>query len=70
MALNSWCEILGIEVPRLEAVKHHAEASSYSLLLVALLERGEPMTLPEVARAGPGLDQEIQTGAGPGLPRR
>jgi hypothetical protein len=29
MVANPWCEILGIEVPRLEAVKSHAEASSY-----------------------------------------
>ena len=49
MVANPWCEILGIEVPRLEAAKNHAAASSYSLLLVALLERGKPMTLPEVA---------------------
>ncbi|MBN2573152.1 MAG: hypothetical protein JXP73_01180 [Deltaproteobacteria bacterium] len=49
MAGNHWCEILGIVPPRLEAVKNRPEASSYSLLLVALLERGEPMTLPEVA---------------------
>lgn len=46
---NPWCEILGIEVPRVEAVTDHREASAYTLLIVTLLERGAPMTLPEVA---------------------
>jgi hypothetical protein len=47
---NPYCEALGIRVPTLEAVRDHPEASSYTLLLVALLERGGPMTLPEVAK--------------------
>ncbi|MEX1363144.1 MAG: hypothetical protein AB1Z98_08465, partial [Nannocystaceae bacterium] len=46
---NAWCDALGIDVPSLDAVKAHREAKPYSLLLVALLERGEPMTLFEVA---------------------
>ncbi len=46
---NDWCASLGIECPRLEAVVSHPEANTYALLLVALLERGEPMTLAEVA---------------------
>ena len=46
---NAYCEALGIRVPALEAVRDHPEASPYTLLLVALLERGSPMTLPEVA---------------------
>jgi len=46
---NTYCETLGIPVPSLETVKEHREAKPYSLLLVALLERGGPMTLPEVA---------------------
>ena len=50
MANNDWCRTLGIEVPRLEAVRDHSEAIPYSLLLVALLERGEAMTLEEVAK--------------------
>ena len=49
-AVNRWCEVLGIEVPRVESVKDHREANSYALLLVALLERGEPLTLVEVAQ--------------------
>ena len=45
-----YCESLGIPVPALESVVGHREASYYSLLIVALLENGEPMTLEEVAR--------------------
>lgn len=44
-----WCEVLGIEKPSLESAKDHREANTYSLLLVALLEHGEPMTLEQVA---------------------
>jgi len=50
MANNDWCQALGIDAPRLEAVRDHSQAIPYSLLLVALLERGEPMTLDEVAK--------------------
>jgi hypothetical protein len=46
---NLYCRILGITVPDLASVKDHREANTYSLLIVALLERGEPMTLAEVA---------------------
>jgi hypothetical protein len=46
---NSYCEALGIEVPRLERVRDHPEATTFALLIVALLERGGPMTLVEVA---------------------
>lgn len=42
--------MLGMERPDLAAVKDHRQASTYSCLLVALLERGEAMTLEEVAR--------------------
>ena len=42
---NPYCRILGITVPNLASVKDHREANTYSLLIVALLERGEPMTL-------------------------
>lgn len=47
--MNPWCNILNIDVPSLERVRGHREASTYTLLLVALLERGGPMTLDEVA---------------------
>lgn len=46
---NTYCDVLGIDVPVLEAVAGHAEANTFSLLVVALLERGGPMTLRAVA---------------------
>ena len=46
---NAYCAALGIRVPRLEDAKSSPDANYYSLLLVALLERGEPMTLEDVA---------------------
>lgn len=46
---NHYCEVLGIDVPDLDQVWDHREASPYSRLIVALLERGEPMTLDQVA---------------------
>jgi hypothetical protein len=49
MTANAYCDPLHLAVPSLEAVKDHREAKTYSLLIVALLERGAPMTLVEVA---------------------
>lgn len=49
MTTNTWCAALGIAPPRLEAFADHREANTFSLLLVALLERGGPMTLAQVA---------------------
>lgn len=49
MTPNRWCKTLGIAPPKLETVAGHREANTFSLLLVALLERGEAMTLDEVA---------------------
>jgi len=46
---NKYCEALGIGVPALENAKDCSDANTYSLLIVALLERGEAMTLLEVA---------------------
>lgn len=46
---NAWCKALGIETPSLDAVVRHPDANTYALLLVALLERGGPMTLEDVA---------------------
>ena len=48
-AANPYCERLGIAVPSLAAVRAHPEANTYTLLIVALLQRGRPMTLAEVA---------------------
>jgi hypothetical protein len=50
VATNDWCSALGIERPDLAEVKDHNEANTYARLIVALLERGEEMTLPQVAK--------------------
>ncbi len=47
---NPYCHALGIQVPRLEVAKSSPDANYYSLLIVALLERGEPITLEEAAK--------------------
>jgi hypothetical protein len=47
---NPYCEALGIQVPRLEVARNSSAANHYSLLIVALLERGEPITLEEAAK--------------------
>lgn len=47
---NPYCEVLGIDPPRLEVVKDHVDANYYALLIVALLECGEPITLEEAAQ--------------------
>ena len=47
---NPYCEALGIQTPSLEVAKTSPDANYYSLLIVALLERGKPVTLPEAAR--------------------
>jgi hypothetical protein len=46
---NDWCRTLGIEPPTLDAVAHHREANTFAHLLVALLERGRPMTLADAS---------------------
>jgi len=46
---NPYCAVLGITVPSVEAAKDAPDANYYALLIVALLERGQAMTLPEVA---------------------
>jgi len=46
---NKYCDTLGIDEPVLERVKDGADANTYSLFIVTLLERGEPMTLHDVA---------------------
>ena len=46
---NSYCDALGIGIPKLEVAKDHPEANYYRLLIVFLLERGEPVTLQEAA---------------------
>lgn len=46
---NPYCAALHLPVPSLEAVKGRREAGTFAMLVVALLERGRPMTLAEVA---------------------
>lgn len=46
---NVYCEVLGIAVPSLAAVRTHREANTFNLLIVALLEAGHSLTLDEVA---------------------
>ncbi len=46
---NAYCVALGITVPRLEDAKSSPDANYYSLLIIALLERGVPMTLGDVS---------------------
>ncbi len=47
---NPYCEALGIKVPNLEKARESRDANYYSLLIVVLLERGQPVTLAEVAQ--------------------
>lgn len=46
---NAYCATLGIRPPRIEDAKSSPDANYYSLLVIALLERGGPMTLAEAA---------------------
>ncbi|WP_437572712.1 hypothetical protein [Sorangium sp. So ce542] len=46
---NRYCERLGIAVPRVEDVAAQGTAKLFHLMIVALLERGGPMTLDEIA---------------------
>ncbi len=46
---NPYCQALGISVPDLARAKDHPDANFYSLLIVALLERGAPISLLEAA---------------------
>ena len=48
-ATNPYCDALGIKVPSLEVAKESRAANYYALLIVVLLERGEPVTLQEAA---------------------
>jgi len=46
---NAYCAALGISPPRIEEAKSSPDANYYSLLIIALLERGAPMTLEDAA---------------------
>ncbi|MBK9386543.1 MAG: hypothetical protein IPN34_17155 [Planctomycetes bacterium] len=47
--MNAYCDALGIEAPRLESFHSNREVNTYTRLILALLERGEPMTLVQIA---------------------
>jgi hypothetical protein len=47
---NPYCAALGIRVPCLETARESPDANHYALLIVALLERGGPITLEDAAR--------------------
>ena len=47
---NPYCDALEIGIPNLEVVKDNRDANYYGLLIVVLLERGEPVTLQEAAQ--------------------
>lgn len=49
ISTNAYCAALGIPVPRMEDARSSPDANYYGLLLVALLERGGPLTLEEAA---------------------
>ncbi len=46
---NPWCEALQIPAPQLTAISPEALRNNFALLVAALLERGAPMTLHQVA---------------------
>jgi hypothetical protein len=46
---NPYCEALGINIPKLEVAKESPDTNYYALLIVVLLERGQPVTLQEAA---------------------
>ena len=46
---NAYCATLGISPPRIDDAKSSPDANYYSLLIIALLERGAPMTLDDAA---------------------
>lgn len=56
MTNSEWSKVLGITRPSLDKAKEHREANTYALLIVALLERGEPMTLVDVAERFEAVD--------------
>ena len=46
---NRYCQHLGIPVPRIEDVSGRPDVTLFQLAVVALLERGGPMTVDEIA---------------------
>lgn len=46
---NRYCQRLGIPVPRFEAVAGRPDVTLFQLVVMALLERGGPMSMDEIA---------------------
>lgn len=46
---NRYCQRLGIPVPHVEDAARRPEVTLFQLVVVALLERGGPMTVDEIA---------------------
>jgi hypothetical protein len=59
---NRYCERLGISVPRVEDVAERGRAKLFHLMVVALLERGAPMTLDEIAERLEAAGVTAETG--------
>jgi len=59
---NRYCERLGIPVPRVEDVVERGTAKLFHLMVVALLERGAPMTLDEIAERLEAVGVVAETG--------
>jgi len=47
---NAYCELLGIPVPDLAKVRAEKNPKLLHLMVVAMLERGEPMPMEEIGR--------------------
>ncbi len=58
--MNPYCEALKIAVPSVEKAAQSRDASSFSLLIAVLLERGGPVTLEEASQrmAAAGIGHE------------
>jgi hypothetical protein len=59
---NRYCERLGIAVPRVEDVAERGTAKLFHLMVTALLERGAPMTLDEIAERLDAAGVDAETG--------
>ena len=53
---NAYCAALGIDPSRIDDARSNPDVNYYTLLLVILLERGEPMTLEEQGNEIPGTE--------------
>jgi hypothetical protein len=47
---NAYCARMDLPVPRVESVAANTNANLYQLMVVSLLERGEPLSLDAIAK--------------------